>query len=196
MPITDQIERAKTSIFKFDNHLKELLIKPETPDQQTLKIKSITDNISDLSSFDIIGVTEKEIGTSILSRMTNIAKIRTSLSAIGKETPIHVFGSLDTITTPLYFVSGADIFDGLTWLRYAFCDGYTMYKHNYSAVNIGVNVKSHNIDANCWYHNYYYLSDLKLQMRRYLKDGDFGHFSYHTDLIRNSYANVIEAIGD
>ena len=126
-----------------------------------LKIKSITDNISELALFDIIGVTEKELGTSILSRMTNIAKIRKSLLSIGKDTPIHVFGSLDTITTPLYFVSGADIFDGLTWLRYAFNNGYTIYKHNYSAVNIGVNVKSLNVDAQCWFHNYYYMSDLK-----------------------------------
>ena len=57
------------------------------------------------------------------------------------ETPIHVFGSLDTVTTPMYFLAGADIFDGLTWLRFAFHGGYTVYKHNYGALKFGVATK-------------------------------------------------------
>ncbi len=49
--------------------------------------------------------------------MQNIAKLRKALDKAGLNIPLHVFGSLDTVTTPLYFLAGADIFDGLTWLR-------------------------------------------------------------------------------
>ena len=55
--------------------------------------------------------------------MKNIAQIRRALDGVGLDTPLHVFGSLDTVTTPMYFMAGADIFDGLTWLRFAFYNG-------------------------------------------------------------------------
>ena len=77
----------------------------------------------ELSHFSIIGFTEKELGPSLLKRMTAIARVRRALKEVNLDLPIHVFGSLDTISTPLYFLAGADIFDGLTWLRYAFRDG-------------------------------------------------------------------------
>src|SRR5438876_12306842 len=85
----------------------------------------------------------------------------------GLETPIHIFGSLDTVTTPMYFLAGADIFDGLTWLRFVFHDGYTIYKQNYCALELGVRTPSSVIDAKCWHQNYYYMKELEDEMRRF-----------------------------
>jgi len=96
--------------------LREILLKPETTNQRFLQVPAIVENIRALADFDIIGLTEKEVGSSIFDRMQNIATIRLALDKAGMEIPIHVFGSLDTITTPMYFLAGADIFDGLTWL--------------------------------------------------------------------------------
>jgi hypothetical protein len=127
LTVRRQIERAKRMARSRTDVLREILLKPETKGQTLLNIGSVLSNVRALSEFDVIGVTEKEIGNSILSRMENIAKLRMALDKVGLDTPIHIFGSLDTITTPMYFLAGADIFDGLTWLRFAFHNGYTMY---------------------------------------------------------------------
>jgi hypothetical protein len=135
LPILGQVERAKAMAPGRDGFMREILLKPETVDQSLLQMHSIIDNVGALASFDVIGVTEKEIGSSIFDRMRNIAALRNALNKTGLETPIHVFGSLDTVTTPMYFLAGADIFDGLTWLRFAFHEGYTVYKQNFGALN-------------------------------------------------------------
>jgi hypothetical protein len=195
LPVAEQIQRARGVAAGRTDVLREILLKPETEDQRYLKVDSVVQNIRALSEFDVIGVTEKEVGRSIFQRMENIAKIRLALTRIGLETPIHVFGSLDTLTSPLYFVAGADIFDGLTWLRFAFKDGNTLYKQNYGALEFGIKTAWDVVDGRTWFDNYRYLSDLELEMRRFLRDEDFASFKHHGDLIHNAYFSVVESVG-
>lgn len=195
IPVKEQLKRAKSMASGRKDVLREILLKPETREQTQLKVDSILNDIEDLAAFDIIGITEKEIGNSILSRMENIARLRMGLEKAGLKTPIHVFGSLDTMTTPLYFLAGADIFDGLTWLRFAFHDGYTMYKQNYGALKLGTQTKAHIIDGRCWFDNYYYMKDMELEMRRFLNGGDFSVFSHHSELFKHTLENTMEAVG-
>lgn len=195
LPMKDQITRAKNANLQGPRVLRGLLLKPETADQRYLHIDSVIAHIHAFAGFDVIGFTEKEIGNSILDRMKNIAKVRRELDCAGLELPIQIFGSLDTITTPLYFVAGADIFDGLTWLRFGFKDGHTLYRQNYGILALSIDTKWHLIDARCWSSNCYYLKDLQLEMRRFLKDGDFSAFRHHDSLIRDAYNNVAEAVG-
>jgi hypothetical protein len=194
--IKEQIERAKRMGPGCDGFIREILLKPETEKQNYVQLPSVIQIIRGLADFDVIGVTEKEIGNSILERMKNIAKLRRTLDRVGLDTPIHVFGSLDTVTTPLYFLAGADIFDGLTWLRFAFHQGQTIYKQNYGALKLGTATKAHVIDGRCWNDNYYYMKDLELEMRRYLINHDFSVFKYHGALFNAALQNAIEAIGD
>ncbi len=194
LPLRKQIERARLMAPSRQNVLREILIKPETEGQTLLRLQSLTSQVHSLVDFDIIGVTEKEIGNSILGRMENIARLRLALDKAGLDKPIHVFGSLDTISTPMYFLAGADIFDGLTWLRFAFREGYTIYKQNYGAVELGVGEKAHLIDARCWFHNYRYLKDLELDMRRFLKQRDFRELKYHSEMFRSAYESIAEAV--
>jgi hypothetical protein len=79
-------------------------------------------------SFDVIGVTEKDLGDKVLNRLTTLAQLRDQLDAADVSAPIHVFGGLEPLFTPLYFMAGAEIFDGLAWLRYAFRDGLSFYR--------------------------------------------------------------------
>ena len=195
LPLLDQIKRAKRMAPGKAGVLREILLKPETVDQAHLQISTILKNAKALSSFDIIGVTEKELGSSIFDRMKNIALIRNALSNAGLDTPIHVFGSLDTVTTPMYFLAGADIFDGLTWLRFAFHKGYTIYKQNFGALEVGVSTKVDVIDGRCWNSNYSYMKDLELEMRRYLNGNDISVFRYHHDLFGKALQSVLEATG-
>jgi hypothetical protein len=195
LKLAEQVKRANKLLPKKPGRIREFLMKPERTDQRFLKIKSVIENIHQMAEFQVIGVTEKEIGASVLERMGNIAQIRLELNRAGLELPIHVFGSLDTITTPLYFVAGADIFDGLTWLRFAFKDGQTLYKQNYGALHLELNTKTHLIDGRCWNSNYYYLKNMELEMRRFLTKHDFKEFTHHAEFIRHAHTSMMEEIG-
>lgn len=194
--LAEQIELAGKGILLRPELLHEILIKPETREQQFVQLKPLLDSLNELRKFAVIGVTEKEIGSSTLDRMTNIAKLRRALTKLGMDTPIHIFGSLDTISSILYFVSGADIFDGLTWLRYAYVDGYTIYKQNYGNIKLPINTKTSMIDAHCWFKNHSQLKALELEMQRFANTGDFGVFKYHANLIRTAYDSLLSRIGD
>lgn len=191
---SDQVRRAQEMAPERTDIIREILIKPETDAQIRLQMPSILENAALLAPFDIIGVTEKEIGNSIFQRMLNIAKLRKALDLADLQTPIHVFGSLDSVTTPMYFLAGADIFDGLTWLRFAFRDGYTMYKHNFGAMYHGVSTPVHVVNGLCWNNNYYYIKELELEMRRFLSTNSFASFRYHGDLFRKAIESVCEQL--
>ncbi len=114
-PFAQQVKDAR-ELFKNRLHLNLILLKPETRDQKTLSetIKVAMASAERLGGFDIIGVTEKELGNRMIDRMSQISNLRLSLDAAGVKSPIHVFGALDPLSVCLYFVAGAEIFDGLT----------------------------------------------------------------------------------
>jgi hypothetical protein len=188
--IEEQILRA-IAFFKGRQVIRELLIKPETPSQKYIQIDSVIRNIHKLAEFEIIGLTEKELGNTLLERMSNIAKIRTALQKAHLPIPIHIFGSLDTMTTPLYFLAGADIFDGLTWLRFAYHDGYTVYMHNFATEKLGPKIQDKFLKARIITSNYYALQELQLGMSRYLNAREFKEFPYHSNLFERVFQDLI-----
>jgi hypothetical protein len=196
LPFVEQVDRAKSVASTHKDPLLEILIKPETEDQRFVQMRSLIDNVRLLEKFAVVGVTEKEIGGSIEERMRNIAKLRLALDRVGLQTPIHVFGSLDTVTTPLYFLAGADIFDGLTWLRFAYSDGMTVYKHNFSALKLGMGVRPYQVDGRIWSSNYHYLREMESEMKRYLAKRDIGSFAYHADVFGRALLNLEESLRD
>ncbi len=123
----EQVE-AGQDFFGARRFASTLLLKPER--------SRLYHDFSDLSeglarrmkAFDVIGVTEKDLGDKILTRLSTLARLRDRLDAVGAEAPLHVFGGLDPLFTPLYFMAGAEIVDGLSWLRYAFRDGVSVYR--------------------------------------------------------------------
>jgi hypothetical protein len=195
LTIKAQIERARGMAPGKSGFLREILLKPETISQRFLQMEGIIQNVHGLAEFDVIGVTEKEVGSSIHDRMENIARLRHALSKAGLETPIHVFGSLDTVTTPMYFLAGADIFDGLTWLRFAFHEGQTIYKQNYGALKLGLTTKADVVEGRCWNDNYLYLRGLEQEMRRYLTKNDILVFTHHSNLFAAAMQSAVEAVG-
>ncbi len=58
------------------NALREILLKPETVDQRFLNRDNLERAVKHLKNFDVVGVTEKEIGNSVEERMINIARLR------------------------------------------------------------------------------------------------------------------------
>ena len=119
-PFGTQVSLARQRFRVCREHLHSLLIKPETESQLTLSgaLKAASADAGELAGFDIVGVTEKELGRSMLERMVRIATLRLAMDAAEVTAPVHVFGALDPISVCLYFMAGAEIFDGLTWIRY------------------------------------------------------------------------------
>jgi hypothetical protein len=193
LPLPKQISAAAKLVLP-DKALREILVKPETQGQHFVHAESIRKSVHQLSRFDVIGITEKEIGNSVLERMQNIATIRLALNKAGINAPIHVFGSLDTITTLFYFVAGADIFDGLTWLRYAFSEGHTLYRQDFGITNLGIAAKYPRVEALCWARNYHYMKDMELEMRRFLKEHDFSVFKHHGERLREAFQSIEEEV--
>jgi hypothetical protein len=174
--LAEQIERAK-DLFKGRTFGRELLIKPSSNGADFVHIKEVKAELQNLGDFDVIGFTEKELGSCIFDRMKTIKRIRESLTAEGLDTPIHVFGSLDPISTPLYFFSGADIFDGLTWLRYGYVDGQAVYGHNAGLIKYGPRVSDMGIWHRLWAENYQEIINLEFRLKRYLtEDRNLAHF--------------------
>jgi len=142
VPLNRQVERANKLFRRYPQAISNFLVKPEKASTTHIDIKEVIKSIHLLKDFDIIGVTEKELGKSTFERMKNIAHLRSALDMVSEDKPIHVFGSLDPISSPLYFLSGADIFDGLTWLRFAYSKEYGLpiYKHNYGALAVSLHI--------------------------------------------------------
>ncbi|MBL4767786.1 MAG: hypothetical protein JKY94_08745 [Rhodobacteraceae bacterium] len=133
----EQIAAATDIAFRFPHFSIDCLLKPPRGKpkgrETTLELSDIEPFVRQLKGFPLIGVTEKEIGASMKDRLSFLVGFRDLLDNAGLETPIHVFGGLDPLMTPLYFLAGADVFDGLSWLRYGFKDGRSLYDQGFVA---------------------------------------------------------------
>lgn len=188
--IEKQILNAQKLFDDADYMLKEFLIKPESHNTNKINLKSLIKNIDLLASFDLLGVTEKELGNSIFDRMIMIAKIRGELDRNEIDIPLHVFGSLDTITTPLYYFAGADVFDGLSWLRFTYHEGDTFYTNSFGPKLHGVHKNTNSIQTRNFDDNITYLLRLKLKLKKFQSSGDFEHFGKNSDFFSEAYDDL------
>lgn len=186
--IERQIEGALKLKNDFPQFPHELLIKPQSKRNLLEIAETLPRVLKDIGGFAAIGFTEHELDDKIIGRMLKIAQARKILDEAGINIPIHIFGSLDTFSTALYFLSGAEIFDGLTWLRFGFFNGQTIYKHNYGAMkNVnGLLRKTEDLSHSMWKDNYYYLESLREQMRNFLRTDNYGSFLHIGDDLKTA----------
>jgi len=191
--LEQQIEEA-LQLFDGRRLGREFLVKPETKDQSRIHASRIGSVVGKLGEFDVLGITEKELGYSLFDRVKRIAKIRRSLDAAGLQIPIHVFGTLDMVSTPLYFLAGADIFDGLTWLRFAYRDGLAIYMRDLAAVepkHFGCRINDLEVRPRVLWSNLQEIWRLGHSMRMYLKTRKLDAFQYHASF----FAKTLEEAG-
>ena len=188
-PLAGQVADARRLFRTHRGHLTLLLLKPEKAGQETLDrtIRAAVADPEQLGFFDIIGVAEKELGRTMLGRMAEIAKLRMAMTNAGVTAPVHVFGALDPLTVLLYFISGAEIFDGLTWLRYAYRDGMCIYRHNFGASTYGLNATDDQVRLRTLVDNIYSLQALKQQMQVFAATGGYDQLEPHSVLMAKAY---------
>jgi hypothetical protein len=192
IPLADQVAEARALFVHYPNQWHSLLVKPATKTQEYLKtvLDAVLGDPSQLAGFHVIGVTEKELGSSVLDRMQRIAELRLILDGAGNDAPIQVFGALDPLSACLYFISGAEIFDGLTWLRYAYLNGMCVYRANYGAAHIGLDLRDVLVDVKTMTDNISYLQRLEASMKRVALDDDVAHFPHHVDVFRQAFVDL------
>ena len=192
--IEKQIDAAKDLASLFPKISVNFLIKPPSDEAgkntKTLELPDISPFVEHLKDFPLIGVTEQEIGVTMKDRLNFLIGLRDLLEDAGLDMPIHVFGGLDPQMTPLYFLAGADIFDGLSWLRYAFHDGKSLYDQGFISTEYPHDpirearwgIRNKNILA---------LIELEISMKKYLRDGDIQDaFGVHGTDIQSAWDRI------
>lgn len=129
--LEEQINIATRCFELCPNYTHDFLIKPEKEKIVNWDFKKIEYYKEIINSFDILGITEKELGKTIDERCRNLIKFR---GLINDEKPIHIFGCIDFISVIIYFLCGADIFDGTSWMRYFYWKGYAVYLNQYDLI--------------------------------------------------------------
>ncbi len=186
--VSRQAGAAVTLLSEFSQHLHAFLVKPRTKRDQFISVDDIVANLDLIGRFQLLGITEKELGSSMIERMETISRLRLALDDAGlQRVVIHVFGGLDPITVPLYFLAGAEIFDGLTWLRFGYYDGAALYRQNSAVRRYGVHQSDDQVKLLSLRQNLIQLSELTMQLRRFLTDCDFAKLTPDGTRLREAY---------
>jgi predicted RNA-binding protein len=129
IPSYDKTSNTKEEVWKSLKFLKDydrnngrvLLFHFSTKNIPIEEMDSIIELISKHSGFiDIIGFPEREIGANIIQTCRFVKTLRERLDEKQIFKPIHIFGCSDPISITLFVLAGADIFDGVGWIKYAF----------------------------------------------------------------------------
>lgn len=173
--VENQITEASNLFNQFNQYMHDFLCKP-TRENSNIYIDEWISSIHKLSDFNIIGFTEKELGDSIETRCKNLVKFRRSLNERGLNTPIHIFGCIDPLNILAYFLCGADIFDGLLWLRLSFHSesGLPIYNKSLAITQESWSIQDKRLELLTYGENLKLLSMLKSNMHKFARTHDWG----------------------
>ncbi len=124
-PFKEQLDAAIKLAQDFPDALINFIIKPAFSFKQLLK--HIEENIEYLHQISILGLTEKELGNTVQTRLLNLISLKQLLNSLNWDGKIHIFGGLDPSLSTLYYFAGADIFDGLSWQRMRYQTNSTLW---------------------------------------------------------------------
>lgn len=130
----NQLYCIQELVAEFPNALINFIIKLAFPFEHLLR--SIASNIHQLESIHIIGLTEKELGTNVQERLLNLISLKKLFNTLNWKGKIHIFGGLDPTLSKLYYIAGADIFDGLSWQRIRYRTNSTIFDPNYYNITL------------------------------------------------------------
>ena len=186
--VTEQLRDAKQAVLAQPRQLHSFLLKPQSKEEHSLEsaLQALRGQLGELDGFHLIGVTEKELGNSFLERMTRIARLRQALDDASLCIPIHVFGVLDPLSVSLYFMAGAEVFDGLTWSKYAYCSGQCIYIHSNTAMAYGIDVNDDEARVRTIKDNLHNLYILERSLRDFSGTSDWDQLKDNRDLVRGA----------
>jgi len=166
-PLSQQIIQAQRLFNKFPHFAKNFIVKP-VGKQRHVDVNDLIHQVKKCRAFDILGITEKELGEDLIEKLGNLAKLRLAMDREGVAIPIHVWGGLDPVLTPLYFFAGAEIFDGISWLRYAYIDGVAVCRDSYNILVEGIECPLDHSRGLALHHNLKFLRELATSFRDFV----------------------------
>lgn len=167
---------------------KSVILKPGG--RKYVRIDDLAPIVGRLGAFDVVGITEKELGKTLKDRLRAVARLRELLDRNGLEAvPIHVWGGLDPVITPLYFFAGAEIFDGLSWLRYAFYKGSAIYRDAKQILEGHLGNPFEHCRAQVWFENLSELRRLTGSLKIFASSGggEFGGFEWNGEAFQKGF---------
>ncbi len=169
--LEDQIERASEDFSHAPHAASDFLVKP-TDLTAMVNLSRLLQHQEALRQFSVIGITAREIGNSFLKRCSAVVSLRDLLNDVGLETPIHVFGAINPYEVLAYFLCGADIFDGLSWLRLAFRNHASVTIDESAMEYMKWNLSDLDLFTGEWTRNLRFLYRLQEALRRYAANDD------------------------
>ncbi|MBI5692023.1 MAG: hypothetical protein HZC55_18230 [Verrucomicrobia bacterium] len=197
-PLKHQLEKGRDLFHGHSQWITNFIVKPTTKGRRHLNIAELRANVKEFRHFSVLGVTEKELGGDLLERLKNLAAIRAEMDRQGVTIPIHVWGGLDPLITPLYFFAGAEIFDGVSWLRYAYHEGTAIYRDCYGLLTTGIETDLNGARALAMQNNLGALRRLTTSFQRFVDSGgkEFSVFEWHADKLKAAYEVMRSKIPD
>lgn len=169
--LQSQIEGATADFERAPATASDFLIKPTAIDE-IVNIPALAKVVSDLKEFDVIGITAREVANSFVGRCRAIVTLRDLLGDAGLEIPIHVFGAITPYEILAYYFSGADVFDGLNWLRLAYRKDRLVTLEEAAFEFMNWNQHDSDLWIAEWTNNLMYLYELQEAMRGFSETGD------------------------
>jgi hypothetical protein len=188
--IDKQINHAKAFFQQYPSYASCFLCKPsQSPGY--VQFNALIDKIAKLEDFDVIAFAEKELGASLIMKCENIIKIRQALISKGLNKPIHIFGCLDPLAIIVFFLCGADIFDGTNWLKFTFYDNLAIYRNNYAIIGGSWSDFDVTVRRSSYVFNLSKLTRLTQDMRRFTREGNLKAFNL-TEQIQKQISELID----
>ncbi len=191
-PLSKQISAARALFNKYPGCLADFIIKPWQARGSVVEPSKLSrSDLCELRGFHIIGVTEKDLGKNTFDRLQRVAELRYRFTDAGITAPIHVWGGLDPLLSPLFFFAGAEILDGVSWLRYAYRNGVAMERQSSAILKeIGVTASQQLMHAYAALDNLTFLDGLTIALQQWV-DFDGNDFNmFHPDVkqeLRRAY---------
>ena len=170
--------------------MSDFLLKPPFSNRD-VSADALADHAPQLAPFDVIGVTERELGQTLLDRLVATARLRQLLDAHRVDAPLHVFGVLDPLLVALFYFAGAEIFDGLTWLRYGAYQNTSVNRATVALLHDCLDQPDAVVGARAQVGYLAALAALKRNLRRWKDSGeDFSVFPQLGPELERAYATV------
>ena len=168
--LEEQIAGAVDDMACVPGSAADFLLKPESS-VEMVNIPRVMKYTTELGQFHAIGITAREIGASLIERCRTIVTLRDILEDIGLNLPIHIFGAISPPEVLAYFFCGADIFDGLDWLRFGFRQTGIVTMEEAALQDMKWDQHDHALRVGEWTNNLTFLYRMQESLRSYARGG-------------------------
>jgi len=189
-----QVWNARALFEQYPDFSGSFLWKPDPEELYYENTERLVKFEDDLKHFRCFGVTDKELGNTLANRCIKIIEIRSIFDKIGIDIPIHVFGCLDPLTSLLFFLCGADVFDSLSWLRYVYRESRLIYLQQAALLEDNSSLSDYEILSANWIDNLETIKKSQNTMKIYSQTFD-PNLLYLSNEDKRVFRSILDKIG-